>query len=174
MQLSPLKAHIFLNITLKFQLQICIYFGSYSRKCTYFGLIFNTFEIIRGKTGETTFFLGGGWRQASPPLAPQLPIGHSVIVHFSLKLNFAILNISKLSTHFRKIIYGSYSKLSKELKNGIEILVGQVVYKLWINIFNLFFGSITQEPLDLLNVDAIFEFLGQFTTRCIHYISKRR
>ena len=30
-----------------------------------------------------------------------------------------------------KIIYTSYSKLSKELTNGIESLVGQVVFKLW-------------------------------------------
>ena len=30
------------------------------------------------------------------------------------------------------MIYASYSKVSKELKNGIEILIGQVVFKLWI------------------------------------------
>ena len=29
-------------------------------------------------------------------------------------------------------MHASYSKLSKELKNGIEILVGQEVFKLWI------------------------------------------
>ena len=47
------------------------------------------------------------------------------------------------------MIYESYSKLSKELKNGIEILVGQVVIKLWIKTVKMLFGSITQEPLDL-------------------------
>ena len=30
------------------------------------------------------------------------------------------------------MIYASYSKMSKELKNGIKILVGQAVFKLWI------------------------------------------
>ena len=34
----------------------------------------------------------------------------------------------------------------KELKNGIEILVGQVVFKLWIKTVKILFGSITQEP----------------------------
>ena len=29
------------------------------------------------------------------------------------------------------------AKLSKELKNGIEILAGQVVFKLWIKIVNI-------------------------------------
>ena len=40
--------------------------------------------------------------------------------------------------------------MSKELENGIEILVGQAVFKLWIKTFKILFGSITQEPLDLL------------------------
>ena len=39
------------------------------------------------------------------------------------------------------------SILSKKLKNGIEILVGQAVFKLWIKTI---FRSITQEPLGLL------------------------
>ena len=34
----------------------------------------------------------------------------------------------------------------KELKNGIEILVGQVVFKLWIKAVKILFGTITQEP----------------------------
>ena len=33
---------------------------------------------------------------------------------------------------FEKIMYASYSKLSKELKYGIGILLGQAIYKLWI------------------------------------------
>ena len=41
-------------------------------------------------------------------------------------------------------------KLSKELKNGIEILVGQAVCKLWIKTFKMLFGSISQEPPGLL------------------------
>ena len=42
-----------------------------------------------------------------------------------------------------------HSKLFKELKNGIEILVGQAVFKLWIKTVKILFGSITQEPLGL-------------------------
>ena len=44
------------------------------------------------------------------------------------------------------MVYASYSKLSKELKNGIEILVGQAVFKT----FKILFLSITQESLGLL------------------------
>ena len=50
---------------------------------------------------------------------------------------------------FRKIIYAPYSKLSKELKNGIEILVGQAVFNLRIKTVNMLFGSITEEPIGL-------------------------
>ena len=50
-----------------------------------------------------------------------------------------------------KIKNASYSKLLKELKNGIMILVqvGQVLFKLWIKTFKLLSGSITQELLGL-------------------------
>ena len=41
------------------------------------------------------------------------------------------------------------SKLSKELKKGIEILVGQTVFKVRIKNSEMLFWSITQEPLDL-------------------------
>ena len=67
------------------------------------------------------------------------------------------------------MIYASYSKLPKKLKNGIEILVGQAVFKLWIKTVKILFGSITQEPLGLPNFHAIFEFLGQLTAGCIYY-----
>ena len=60
------------------------------------------------------------------------------------------------------MIYASYSKLSKELKIGIEILVGQAFFKLWIKTFKMLFESITQKPLGLLKF-WYFEFLGQFT-----------
>ena len=43
--------------------------------------------------------------------------------------------------------YASNKRLFKELKNGIEILVGQVVIDQ--NSQNVGFGSITQEPLGL-------------------------
>ena len=47
------------------------------------------------------------------------------------------------------MIHASYSKLSKERKNGIEILVGQAVFNLWIKTVKIMFGSITQGPLGL-------------------------
>ena len=78
----------------------------------------------------------------------------------------------KMINIFLKIIYASYSKLSKKLKNGIEILVGQVVFKLWIKTVKMLFGSITQKHLAYLNFDAIFEFLGQFTITCTYYFFK--
>ena len=51
----------------------------------------------------------------------------------------------------REMIYASYSKLSKELKYGIEILVDQAE-KLWIKTFKMLFGPMTQDPLRLLKV----------------------
>ena len=43
--------------------------------------------------------------------------------------------------------------LSKELKTGIEILVGQAVFKLWIKTVKILFWSITPK----LYFNAIFE-----------------
>ena len=55
------------------------------------------------------------------------------------------------------------------LKKKIGRLIG---FKLLIKTVKMLFGSITQEPLAMayLNFDAIFEFLGQFTIRCIYYL----
>ena len=53
------------------------------------------------------------------------------VLHLLPKIIMFCLNL-KLSKDFWKMIYASYSKLFKELKNGIEILVGQAVLKLWI------------------------------------------
>ena len=47
------------------------------------------------------------------------------------------------------MIYASYSKLFKELKNDFEILVDQVIFKLWIKTIKMLFGSISQEQLGL-------------------------
>ena len=63
--------------------------------------------------------------------------------------------LSQNCQHHLEKIYASYSKLSKELKNGIEILVGQAAFKLWIKTVKMLFGSITQEPLGLPKFDAI-------------------
>ena len=48
------------------------------------------------------------------------------------------------------------AKSSKELKNGIEILVGQVVFMLWIKTVKIFFWLINKEPLVYLNINVIF------------------
>ena len=50
----------------------------------------------------------------------------------------------KIINIFLKITYSSYSKLFKELKNGIEILVGQADFKLLIKTVKMLFGSVTQ------------------------------
>ena len=42
------------------------------------------------------------------------------------------------------------SVLSKELTQGIEILVSQAFFKLWIKTVKIMFWSKTQEPLGLL------------------------
>ena len=47
-------------------------------------------------------------------------------------------------------MHASENKLSKELKIGIEILVGQMILKLWIKAVKIMFWSITHEPLGLL------------------------
>ena len=54
------------------------------------------------------------------------------------------------------MIYASYNKLSKELKDGIKMLVGQAVLKLWIKPVKMMFGSRTQELL------GIFKFLIKY------------
>ena len=48
------------------------------------------------------------------------------------------------------MIYASYSKLSKELKNGIEIFSRPSGFEVMDQTIKMLFGSITQEPLDLL------------------------
>ena len=70
--------------------------------------------------------------------------------------------------------YASYSKLFKELKNGIEIIVSQAVFELQIKTVKmLLLDQKIKNRLAYLNLDAIFEFLGQFTLRCIYHFSKR-
>ena len=59
-------------------------------------------------------------------------------------------------------------KLFKELKYGIEILVGQAIF-----VKLLFLDQQLKNRLAYLNFDAIFEFLGQFTIRCIYFFFKK-
>ena len=49
-------------------------------------------------------------------------------------------------------MHASLGKLFKELKNGIEILVGQMVFTLWIKTVKIMFWSITQEPCGVLKL----------------------
>ena len=42
-----------------------------------------------------------------------------------------------------------YRKFFKELKNGINILVGRAAFKLLVKTIKILFGSVTQEPLGL-------------------------
>ena len=76
----------------------------------------------------------------------------------------------QLSTPFVKNNTCILKKFSKELKNDIEILVDQVVFKLWIKIVKILF--LIKKYLAYLNFNIIFEFLGQFTIRCIYHFSK--
>ena len=56
----------------------------------------------------------------------------------NLKLGCFVLYFKIINT-FLKIIYASSSKFSKKLKNGIGILVGTAVFKLWITTVKLMF-----------------------------------
>ena len=58
---------------------------------------------------------------------------HLKIIHTFLKNNICIL---------QQIVHGT--------ENGIEIWVHPTVFKLWIKIVEILFGSITEEPLGLL------------------------
>ena len=63
-----------------------------------------------------------------------------------------MLYLKIIDTFLKNNIYASYSKWLKELKNGIEILVGQAVLKLWIKTVKMMVGSITQYRLAYLNL----------------------
>ena len=78
------------------------------------------------------------------------------VLHLPHQILHVLCSISKLSTISWKIINASYSKLPKELKNGIKSSVGQAIFKLWINTFKMLFGSITQELLGLLKFWCYF------------------
>ena len=78
------------------------------------------------------------------------------VLHLLCQNYHVLCSIWKLSTPCWKIIYVSYKKLPKELKNGIEILVGRKVFKLWIKTIKMLFGSITQEPLGLSKFGCCF------------------
>ena len=59
------------------------------------------------------------------------------------KLACFALYLKIVNTFSCNLMYSSSSKVSKELKNGIGILVGQAVFKLWIikTVINLKSGA---------------------------------
>ena len=63
-----------------------------------------------------------------------------------------------------------YSKLSEELKNSIDILVGKVMNQNSQNIVVLINNSRTAWCTKRFNV--FFQFLGQFTKRCMILFKK--
>ena len=56
-----------------------------------------------------------------------------------LKLACFVCYLKIINTFFRKIMNASQSLLIKKLKNGIEILAGQAVFKLWIKTVKIMF-----------------------------------
>ena len=83
-----------------------------------------------------------------------------------------MLYLKIINTFMKNNVYILYSKLSKKLKNIIRILVGLAVLELLIKTIFWLFWSTTEKLLGLLKIDAIFEFLGQFTIRSIYFFQK--
>ena len=77
-------------------------------------------------------------------------------VSFSLSVDLVLHLLPKIKMFYVLFqIYqhlAPYSKLFKELKNDIEILVDQAVFKIWIKTVKMLFGSVTQELLGLPEV----------------------
>ena len=72
------------------------------------------------------------------------------------------------------MIYASYTKLSKKLKNGIEIQAGQAVLELLIKkkkIFGLFLIHNLKNHLFKTSMPFL-TFLRQFALRCILFFQK--
>ena len=76
----------------------------------------------------------------------------------NLKLACFVCYFKIINTFFflKKIMYISYSKLSKELKNYIEILVGQTALKLWIKRIKILLWPKTQDLLAILEFQCYF------------------
>ena len=75
------------------------------------------------------------------------------VLHPNLKISMFHGLSQNYQYLFEKTMHASYSVfsvLSKELKNSIEILVGQAGFKLRIKMVEIMFYSITQELLGLL------------------------
>ena len=69
--------------------------------------------------------------------------------------------LSQNNRHLEKLQMHLNSKLIKELKNEIEVLIGRVVLKYGSKQSKCIFGSITHKNRKAyLNFNAFFEFLG--------------
>ena len=53
-------------------------------------------------------------------------------------------------------MYASLIELSKELKSGMKISLGQAVFKLWIKTVKILFWSILKNRLSYLKFNAVF------------------
>ena len=60
-----------------------------------------------------------------------------------------MLYLKIASIFLKKITYTYYSKLFKELKNAIKILVGQIVKQVMDQAVKMLSGSVTEELLGL-------------------------
>ena len=72
-----------------------------------------------------------------------------------LPIEFSVCYLKIVNT-FSKTYLEVNTKLTKELINGIEILVGQAVLSLRVN-------QQLKNWLTFLNFNVIFDFLGQFS-----------
>ena len=97
-----------------------------------------TFIIFHNKySGKHTWPLGG-----TAPL-------------YSLKLANFVCNLKIINTFLRNDIC-FLKQIVQGTKNGIEIMIGQMIFKLWIKTVKILFWSITQEPLGLLEFQCYF------------------
>ena len=85
----------------------------------------------------------------------------------------------KIIKTFLKIICGPDSKFSKELKNAIEILVGEVLFKLWIKTVKIMFWSRTTWPTSILcffwvlwTVCFQMHTFAYFSQRCWQFLDR--
>ena len=128
-----MKAHIFLIANLKFRFQTPCSFGDMAENVKFIGIPIYNFlciYIIASSPGLHTLF-------CLCRVNKKLPQGETSQNTFQRSR----LISWKWKIHMVKWAHPSLSKLSKELKNDIEILVGQTVLKLWIKTVKIMFDQ---------------------------------
>ena len=97
----------------------------------------------------------------------------NIVILLLLSLACFLLSLTIMNTF--KIKYLSYSKLFKELKDGIEVFFSRPssFQSSDQKQLNCCIDQLLKNCLTYLNFDVIFEFLGQFTLRCIYHFLKR-